>query len=52
MILELVTFIVALAYAEFWFTDLHWPVFTKETLLGLVAAYQNERPIWWLIDEE
>ena len=30
-----------LAYAEFWFTDLHWPDFTKETLLVAVAAYQK-----------
>ena len=30
-----------LAYAEFWFTDLHWPDFTKKTLLEAVAAYQK-----------
>ena len=28
-------------HAEFWFTDLHWPDFTKETLLVAVAAYQK-----------
>ena len=42
-----------LAYAEFWFTDLHWPDFTKETLLEAVAAYQKrERRFGGLCDEE
>ena len=42
-----------LAYAEFWFTDLHWPDFTKETLLEAVAAYQKrERRFGGLRDEE
>ena len=42
-----------LAYAEFWFTDLHWPDFTKETLLEAVAAYQKrERRFGGLSDEE
>ena len=41
------------AYAEFWFTDLHWPDFTKETLLEAVAAYQKrERRFGGLRDEE
>ena len=31
-----------LAYAEFWFTDLHWPDFTKETLLKLLRHIKNE----------
>ena len=40
-----------LAYAEFWFTDLHWP--DKETLLEAVAAYQKrERRFGGLCDEE
>lgn len=30
-----------LAYAEFWFTDVHWPDFTEETLAEAIAAYQN-----------
>ena len=42
-----------LAYAEFWFTDLHCPDFTKETLLEAVAAYQKrERRFGGLRDEE
>ena len=42
-----------LAYAEFCFTDLHWPDFTKETLLEAVAAYQKrERRFGGLRDEE
>ena len=42
-----------LAYAEFWFTYLHWPDFTKETLLEAVAAYQKrERRFGGLRDEE
>ena len=42
-----------LAYAEFWFTDLYWPDFTKETLLEAVAAYQKrERRFGGLHDEE
>ena len=42
-----------LVYAEFWFTDLHWPDFTKETLLEAVAAYQKrERRFGGLRDEE
>ncbi len=42
-----------LAYAEFWFTDLNWPDFTKETLLEAVAAYQKrERRFGGLRDEE
>ena len=42
-----------LAYAEFWVTDLHWPDFTKETLLEAVAAYQKrERRFGGLRDEE
>ena len=42
-----------LAYAEFWFTDLNWPDFTKETLLEAVAAYQKrERRFGGLCDEE
>lgn len=42
-----------LAYAEFWFTHLHWPDFTKETLLEAVAAYQKrERRFGGLRDEE
>jgi undecaprenyl diphosphate synthase len=30
-----------LAYAEFWFTDIHWPDFTKETLRQAIYDYQN-----------
>lgn len=30
-----------LAYAEFWFTDIHWPDFTKETLRKAIYEYQN-----------
>ena len=42
-----------LAYAEFCFTDLHWPDFTKETLLEAIAAYQKrERRFGGLRDEE
>ena len=45
--------LLQLAYAEFWFTDLHWPDFTKETLLEAVAAYQKrERRFGGLRDEE
>ena len=42
-----------LAYAEFLFTDLHLPDFSKETLLEAVAAYQKrERRFGGLRDEE
>lgn len=30
-----------LAYAEFWFTDTHWPDFSRETLLEAICAYQK-----------
>lgn len=30
-----------LAYAEFWFTEKHWPEFTKETLEEAILAYQG-----------
>ena len=41
-----------LAYAEFWFTDLHWPDFTKETLLEAVAAYQKRERRFGGLQEE
>ena len=41
-----------LAYAEFWFTDLHWPDFTKETLLKAVAAYQKRERRFGGLQEE
>ena len=28
------------AYAEFWFTPLCWPDFTKETLIEAIASFQ------------
>ena len=38
---------------NFGLTDLHWPDFTKETLLEAVAAYQKrERRFGGLRDEE
>lgn len=30
-----------IAYAEFWYTDLCWPEFTKETLIEAVLSYQG-----------
>lgn len=30
-----------LAYAEFWFTDLFWPDFTKDTLLEAIRSFQS-----------
>ena len=30
-----------LAYAEFWYTDLCWPDFTKETLIEAILAFQS-----------
>lgn len=30
-----------LAYTEFWFTDVHWPEFTAETLLEAVESFQK-----------
>ncbi|ERT58392.1 MULTISPECIES: isoprenyl transferase [Megasphaera] len=30
-----------MAYAEFWFTPLSWPDFTKDTLIDAVLAYQG-----------
>lgn len=30
-----------LAYAEFWFTDVHWPDFSEETLAEAVQDYQS-----------
>ena len=30
-----------LAYAEFWFTDVHWPDFNEETLAEAISVYQN-----------
>ena len=41
-----------LAYAEFWFTDLHWPDFTKKTLLEAVAAYQKRERRFGGLQEE
>ena len=41
-----------LAYAEFWFTDLHWPDFTKETLLEAIAAYQKRERRFGGLQEE
>ena len=41
-----------LAYAEFWFTDLHWPDFTKESLLEAVAAYQKRERRFGGLQEE
>lgn len=42
-----------LAYAEFWFTDLHWPDFTAEVLFEAVRAYQGrERRFGGLKTEE
>ena len=41
-----------LAYAEFWFTDLHWPDFIKETLLEAVAAYQKRERRFGGLQEE
>lgn len=41
-----------LAYAEFWFTDLHWPDFTKETLLEAVVAYQKRERRFGGLQEE
>jgi undecaprenyl diphosphate synthase len=29
------------AYAEFWFTDLFWPDFTKDTLLDAIRSFQS-----------
>ena len=41
-----------LAYAEFWFTPLHWPDFTKETLVEAIMAYQQrERRFGGLVEE-
>ncbi|ETS93595.1 MULTISPECIES: isoprenyl transferase [Veillonella] len=41
-----------IAYAEFWFTDLHWPDFTKDTLIEAVIAYQKrERRFGGLYEE-
>lgn len=41
-----------LAYTEFWFTDLHWPDFTKKTLLEAVAAYQKRERRFGGLQEE
>ncbi|MCI1750121.1 MAG: isoprenyl transferase [Megasphaera cerevisiae] len=30
-----------MAYAEFWFTDLFWPDFTKETLIEAILSFQG-----------
>jgi undecaprenyl diphosphate synthase len=30
-----------LAYAEFWFTDVHWPDFSEETLAEAISVYQK-----------
>ena len=30
-----------MAYAEFWYTDLCWPEFTKETLIEAILAFQG-----------
>ncbi len=30
-----------LAYAEFWFTDVHWPDFTEATLIEAIRGYQS-----------
>lgn len=41
-----------LAYAEFWFTDLHWPDFTKDTLIEAIAAYQKRERRFGGLQEE
>ncbi|MCI1823039.1 MAG: undecaprenyl diphosphate synthase family protein, partial [Megasphaera sp.] len=30
-----------MAYAEFWFTELCWPDFTKETLIEAILSFQS-----------
>ena len=44
--------LLQLAYAEFWFTDLHWPEFTKETLLEAIYAYQQRERRFGGLQEE
>ena len=40
---------MAVSICRIRFTDLHWPDFTKETLLEAIAAYQKRRTsFWWL----
>ncbi len=42
-----------LAYAEFWFTDKHWPEFTGDTLIEAIKAFQQrERRFGGLKTEE
>lgn len=41
-----------LAYAEFWFTPLHWPDFTKETLVEAIVAYQQRERRFGGLKEE
>ncbi|HAM04532.1 MAG TPA: isoprenyl transferase, partial [Megasphaera sp.] len=30
-----------MAYAEFWYTDLCWPDFTKDTLIEAILSFQG-----------
>lgn len=41
-----------LAYAEFWFTPLHWPDFTGQTLVEAVQAYQQRERRFGGLQEE
>lgn len=41
-----------LAYAEFYFTDIHWPDFSKEELMKAVEAYNNRNRRFGKIEEE
>lgn len=41
-----------LAYAEFWFTEKHWPEFTKETLIEAIYAFQNRERRFGGLKEE
>ena len=41
-----------LAYAEFYFTDVHWPDFNKEELEKAVLAYNNRDRRFGLVREE
>ncbi len=41
-----------LAYAELYFTDVHWPEFTEEALFKAIYAYQNRERRFGLTSEQ
>ncbi|MFM7758267.1 MAG: undecaprenyl diphosphate synthase family protein [Crocinitomicaceae bacterium] len=41
-----------LAYAEFYFTDIHWPDFGKEELQAAILSYQSRERRFGMVSEQ